>query len=172
MRHPERIEPAAGQESVWDFPRPPRLEPSPHPIRIVHAGAVVAETDAALRVLETSHPPTYYVPAAAVTGAELRPARGAGSFCEWKGQARYWDLVVPSPTGGDPIVVEQATWGYPEPSERFAAIVDHLAFYAARLDGCFVGGEKAEPQPGGFYGGWVTSHVVGPFKGGPGSWGW
>ena len=153
------------QESVWDYPRPPRLEHVPQEIRIVFAGTTIARTQTAWRVLETSHPPTYYLPRDSFTGCELLPAAG-GSLCEWKGRARYWTIRVGA------SAAEQVAWSYPDPTEPFAPIADHLALYCAAMDECFVGSERATPQPGGFYGGWVTSNLRGPFKGGPGSAGW
>ncbi len=162
---PQREIPGPGQESVWDYPRPPRLEAVPARIVVELGGVVVADTTAAFRVLETSHPPTYYLPPDAWRPGSLEPADG-GSFCEWKGLARYWTVV------GADRREEAAAWSYPDPTPAFAPLRDHVAVYCARTDRCTVGGEVATPQPGGFYGGWVTSTVVGPFKGVPGSWGW
>jgi uncharacterized protein (DUF427 family) len=152
-------------ESVWDYPRPPRLERSGSAIEVTLGGVVVARTDAALRVLETSHPPTYYLPRACFVEGALRPAAG-GSFCEWKGQASYVDVV-----GGD-RVAERAGWYYPAPTRAYAEIAGHVALYPGAMDRCTVDGEEVRPQPGGFYGGWVTSRVVGPFKGDPGTMHW
>ena len=152
-------------ESVWDYPRPPRLEPSSERVVVTHAGVVLADTTSSLRVLETSHPPTYYLPTSSCADGVLRPAEGA-SWCEWKGQAAYLDLVV-----GDQVLTGIA-WTYPEPSARFEALRDHVALYPGRVDRCTVDGEVVEPQPGNFYGGWITSRVTGPFKGGPGTSGW
>ena len=154
-----------GQESVWDYPRPPRLERCGRRLQVVFAGEVVAETRAGYRVLETSHPPVYYFPPGDVRDEYLERAPGV-SFCEWKGEAGYVSLRV-----GDRVAVA-AGWSYARPSPAFLALKDHLAFYASRVDDCFVDGERVTPQPGGFYGGWITSDVVGPFKGGPGSMGW
>jgi len=154
-----------GQESVWDYPRPPRLERTDQRIEIVLGGVTVASTTAAYRVLETSHPPTYYLPAEAFLPGSLRPAAGS-SFCEWKGTAAYLDVL------GGTEVAPRAAWTYPHPTPPFAALTGHVAVYPAPMDRCTVDGEVVEPQPGGFYGGWVTSRVVGPFKGGPGSRGW
>lgn len=165
MNRPKREQPGPGQESVWDYPRPPRLEPVPRHLRVVFARRVIADSRQAWRVLETSHPPSYYIPPADVDPALLRPAAG-GSFCEWKGQARYFDVVV-----GD-AVAARAAWSYSQPSPAFAPIRDHFAFYPAAMEACTVDGERVRPQPGGFYGGWITSDVVGPFKGGPGTGGW
>ncbi len=159
------IVPRPGQESVWVYPRPPRLERVRQRIRIVFAGQVLAETAAAWRVLETSHPPTYYLPPGDITLEALATA-GGGSVCEWKGRAIYYDVVLGGRTAA------RAAWAYPRPLHPFEPLAGHVAFYAAMMDGCFVGEERAEPQPGGFYGGWVTSAVVGPFKGEPGTWGW
>ncbi len=152
-------------ESVWDYPRPPRLEPSSERVVVTHAGLVLADTTASLRVLETSHPPTYYLPTSAFASGVLRPAEGA-SWCEWKGRASYLDLVV-----GDRVLTGIA-WTYPEPSSGFEALRDHVALYPGRVDQCTVDGEVVQPQPGNFYGGWITSRVTGPFKGGPGTSGW
>lgn len=159
------VEPGPGQTSVWDFPRPPRLESWAERVRIEFGGRTIADTSRALRVLETSHPPTYYLPRADVDMTLLRPA-GRGSICEWKGNAHYFDVVVAN------AVATRAAWTYPDPFEDFAEVGDHLAFYCAAMDACWVGEHRATPQPGGFYGGWVTAHVTGPFKGGPGSTGW
>jgi uncharacterized protein (DUF427 family) len=156
---------SAAVESAWDYPRPPRLESTAELVEIVLGGLVVATTTAAYRVLETSHPPTYYVPADAFADGVLRPAAGS-SFCEWKGRAAYLDLVTPERTA------ERAAWTYPSPSPAFAALVDHVAVYPALVDECRVEGEVVRPQAGGFYGGWITSRVTGPFKGEPGTSGW
>jgi uncharacterized protein (DUF427 family) len=153
-----------GQESVWDYPRPPLLQPTTARIRVELGGVVVADTVRALRVLETSHPPSYYLPPADCTLERFAPAQGR-SFCEWKGEARYWTVTV-----GD-RVAERATWSYPDPSPSFSPLRDHLAFYPAAFE-CFVDGERVTPQPGGFYGGWVTSAVAGPVKGPPGTEWW
>jgi uncharacterized protein (DUF427 family) len=152
-------------EDVWEYPRPPRLEPVAQTLRIVFAGRTIATTAAGFRVLETSHPPVYYLPPSCFTGCVLTPA-SSQSVCEWKGVARYWSIRV-----GD-RVAERAAWSYPDPTEAFTAIRDHLAVYAGMMEGCFVGDEAVTPQPGGFYGGWVTRNLKGPFKGIPGSMGW
>jgi uncharacterized protein (DUF427 family) len=161
----QRVEPGPGQESVWDYPRPPRVEAVPERVRVEFAGAVVVDTTRAVRVVETSHPPTYYVPRDEIPAGWLLPTPTT-SFCEFKGRAAYVTLQ-----GGDRTSVD-AGWWYPEPSPGFAALRDMVAFYPARVDACFVGGERVASQEGGFYGGWITSRVVGPFKGGPGSAGW
>ncbi len=154
-----------GQESVWSYPRPPRLEPTSRRVRIVHRGVVIADSRRALRLFETSHPPTYYVPPDDVARDHLVPADGS-SFCEWKGSARYGSVQV-----GE-VLVASCAWWYPEPSAPYEALRDHVAFYAAPLDECTVDGVQVVPQPGGFYGGWITPELVGPFKGVPGSYGW
>ncbi len=161
----QRQTPGPGQESVWDYPRPPRVEPTSKLIRVVFNDVVIAETRRALRVLETSHPPVYYLPPADICMAYLTPA-GRSTYCEFKGAARYWTLRV-----GD-RAAENVAWSYPDPAPGFEAIRDHLAFYAAPMDACTVDGERVTPQPGGFYGGWITSDIVGPFKGEPGTLGW
>lgn len=154
-----------GQTSVWDFPRPAIAEPSARHIRIEHRGHVVAETQASVRTLETSHPPSYYIPPDDVVMTLLRRSTHR-SFCEWKGDAVYYDLVV------DGEIRRDIAWSYPAPTRAFAALRDHLAFYAAPLDACYVDGERVLPQPGGFYGGWITRDLAGPFKGVPGSRYW
>jgi uncharacterized protein (DUF427 family) len=157
--------PGPGQESVWSYPRPAVCEPSPAHIVIVHRGVIVADTRASIRTLETSHPPSYYIPPADIAPGLLRRASGA-SVCEWKGAAAYWDVVI-----GD-LVLPRAGWSYPNPSPGFASLRDHVAFYAAPFDRCGVDGEAVTPQAGGFYGGWITRALAGPFKGVPGSHGW
>lgn len=153
-----------GQESVWAYPRPPRLEPCAAAIRVELDGVVIADTLAAFRVLETSHPPSYYLPPDDCDLRCFAPAPGR-SFCEWKGNAVYWTV-----TAGD-RVAERAAWSYPDPTSGFAPIRDHLAFYPSVFE-CFVGDEAVTPQPGGFYGGWVTAAVAGPVKGPPGTEWW
>lgn len=161
-----RPDPAApGQESVWSYPRPAVAEPSAARITIEHRGVIVADTCASVRTLETSHPPSWYIPPADIAAGMLRRA-GGGSFCEWKGAAVYWDVVI-----GD-IVLPRVGWSYPNPSPSFAILRDHVAFYAAPFDRCTVDGETVTPQLGDFYGGWITSAVAGPFKGVPGSRSW
>ncbi len=161
----QRVPPGPGQESVWDYPRPPRLEAVTARLQVVFAGVTVADADRGWRVLETSHPPTYYLPATAVRTALLTPAPGA-TLCEFKGQAAYWTLRA----GGR--VAERAAWSYPKPWPPYTALKDHFCFYASRVDACFVDGERVAAQAGDFYGGWITSRVVGPFKGAPGTLDW
>jgi uncharacterized protein (DUF427 family) len=152
-------------ESVWDYPRPPRLERSSARVTVRHAGHIVVDSDKCLRVLETSHPPVYYVPWDEVAPGALRAATGR-SFCEYKGVAGYWDLVV-----GD-VVAASAGWSYPKPSPAYADLTGAVAFYPSRVDECRVGGELVRAQAGDFYGGWITDDIQGPFKGGPGTAGW
>lgn len=156
----QREKPGPGQESVWDYPRPPRLEPSSKKVRVLLAGELIAESSRAFRVLETSHPPTWYIPAADVKMNLLKPTRKT-SFCEWKGQATYWATDK----------LENAIWSYESPNPDFAAIKGHLAFYPSRFE-CYVDDERVSAQPGDFYGGWITRDIVGPFKGSAGTWGW
>ncbi len=161
----KRIEPKAGQESVWDYPRPPKLELTSKHLKIIFNGEVVAETNRALRVLETSHPPVYYFPPEDVRMDFLTRASGS-SFCEWKGSAGYYDLRV-----GDKSVAN-AGWFYANPTKAFAAIENYIAFYPSKMDACYLNDEPVESQAGDFYGGWITKEIVGPFKGGAGTWGW
>jgi uncharacterized protein (DUF427 family) len=165
MFKPRREQPQDGQESVWDYPRPPRLERVSERLRVMFNGQTIADTIAGYRVLETSHPPVYYIPTADIAAGVLREAPGR-SFCEFKGNARYWSLEV----GGK--ISDKAAWSYPAPTPAFAAIAGYLAFYASRVDDCYVGDERVQPQQGDFYGGWITSKVVGPFKGSAGTMGW
>jgi uncharacterized protein (DUF427 family) len=160
-RPPGAPAPGPGQESVWDYPRPPRVEPDAREVVVV-AGRELARTRAALRVLETASPPTFYLPADAIVPGALVPATGR-SRCEWKGEARYWALAEApeAPVG----------WSYPDPFAAFAALRDHIAFYPGRV-ACYVDGERVRPQAGDFYGGWVTDEILGPFKGDPGTSGW
>ena len=162
---PNRIEPTPGQESVWDYPRPPRLDTVKETLRVTFAGQTIAETQRGVRVLENSHPPVYYFPPADVQQDVMVRAAG-GSICEYKGMACYWTLEVGNERS------EKAAWSYPEPTDAFRAIKDFFAFYASRVDTCWVGDEQVRPQLGDFYGGWITARIVGPFKGGPGSQGW
>jgi uncharacterized protein (DUF427 family) len=161
----KRVQPEPGQESVWDYPRPPRVETTSKHLVVIINGEVVAETRRAYRVLETSHPPVYYIPPEDVRMEYLRPANRS-TFCEWKGAASYYDIEV-----GDRIE-KNAAWYYPNPTPPFVEIRNHVAFYPGVMDACYVDGERVTPQPGGFYGGWITSDIVGPFKGEKGTMGW
>ncbi len=161
----KRIEPGPGQESVWDYPRPPRVEMTDELVRVVFNGVTITETRRALRVLETSHPPVYYIPPDDVR-MEYLTQTGRRSVCEFKGAARYWTITV------DERTAENAAWSYPAPMPGFEQIADHLAFYAGRVDACYVGDVRVQAQDGNFYGGWITPDIVGPFKGGASTTGW
>jgi len=163
---PRRDPVGPGQVSVWDFPRPAVAEPVGSHVVIEHHSVIVADTRRAVRTLETSHPPSYYIPRDDIAMDVLRQAGGGGSFCEWKGVAHYWDVVV------DGEVLSRVGWSYPAPTPNFDFLRGHIAFYAAPFDRCTVDGQTVLPQPGGFYGGWITADLAGPFKGGPGSMGW
>ncbi|MGO9031452.1 DUF427 domain-containing protein [Mycobacterium sp.] len=162
---PKPDAPGPGQESVWDYPRPPRLEEFTGSITIEFGGRTIASTTRGWRVLETSHPPTYYLPRDAFIEGVLRPTVGA-SWCEWKGQASYYDLVTATREA------PRAAWTYERPTNGFSPIAGAIAVMPAAVDRCTVNGEKVIPQPGGFYGGWITSWIVGPFKGISGSMSW
>ncbi len=152
-------------ESVWDYPRPPRLERTARRITVVHAGMTVADSDQCWRVLETSHPPVYYVPRAAIA-AGILTASSRQTYCEFKGDASYWDLLA------GPDRVRDAAWSYENPVVAYSALTGAVAFYPGRVDACLVDGEQVRVQPGDFYGGWITSDIKGPFKGAPGTSGW
>lgn len=157
--------PGPGQESVWDYPRPPRLEPTSRHIQVIFNSVTIADTQRALRVLETSHPPVYYIPPEDIQMEYLIPSNRT-SFCEWKGAAGYYSVQV-----GDRRA-QNSAWYYPNPIDPYKALKDYVAFYPQHMDACYVDGERVQPQPGRFYGGWITSDIVGPFKGEPGSQGW
>ncbi|MFQ4146033.1 DUF427 domain-containing protein [Chlorogloeopsis sp. ULAP02] len=165
MVKPQRIDPAPGQESVWDYPRPPRLEDTNKHIKVIFNDVIIADTHRAKRVLETSHPPVYYIPPEDIKMEYLIQAPQS-SFCEWKGGAGYYTIRV------NQKEVKNAAWFYPNPTPAFATIKNYVAFYAHLMDACYLNEEKVQPQPGNFYGGWITSDIVGPFKGIAGSWGW
>jgi len=158
--------PERPRESVWDYPRPPRVEPEARHVRVVLGGETVAESDRALRVLETASPPAIYIPRDDVRPGVLSEATGHQTFCEWKGTAGYHDVAA----GGS--TAENAAWFYAEPKEGYEQLEGHVAFNAGRVDACFLDDEQVTPQPGSFYGGWITSELDGPFKGAPGSEGW
>ncbi len=164
-QRPHPIPPGPGQESVWDYPRPPRVEPVPERIRVMVDGVAIADSTSALRVLETAEAPVYYVPRADVRMDMLVPSPHR-TMCEWKGDANYWSLRTGTRD------VSNVAWSYEDPKPGFETIAGHLAFYVAKVDEGWLGDERATPQPGRFYGGWVTSHVVGPFKGESGTEGW
>ena len=164
-RPPFAVVPGPGQTSVWDFPRPPRLAPDGREVVVCWDGVEVARTRRAVLVLETAHPPSFYLPWDDVARHLLEPA-GGGSFCEWKGPARYWSLAR-----DDGRRLPRVAWSYPQPLAGAEALADCVAFYPAALD-CRVDGAVVRPQPGGFYGGWITPELVGPIKGEAGSEGW
>lgn len=159
------IQPAPGQESVWDYPRPPEIQPAEKVIQVKFGGVTLTHSERALRVVETASPPAYYLPPEDVRMEYLIPSEKR-TFCEWKGIAHYWDVQVKDQ------VARNAAWSYPDPEEGYEALQDYLAFYPEKMDSCTVGQEQVESQPGGFYGGWVTEDIVGPFKGGPGTERW
>jgi uncharacterized protein (DUF427 family) len=159
------VAPGPGQESVWSYPRPPAVEATGEHVVVELAGLVICDTWRPLTVLETAHPPTYYLPLTDWRTDILRPTRGS-TFCEWKGVATYFNLLV-----GE-AKVATAAWTFSSPTPAYAALTEHIALYPAAVDRCLVDGEVVRPQPGGFYGGWITDRVVGPFKGGPGTRGW
>jgi uncharacterized protein (DUF427 family) len=165
QRPPNVDVPAAGQESVWDYPRPPRLAPDARHVVVRMGACILADTHRAVRVLETASPPTFYLPPEDIDQTLLVAEPGV-SLCEWKGAANYWTVVLP-----DGQRMEAVGWSYPRPKPAFAAIAGWLSFYPARLD-CEVDGERVRPQPGGFYGGWLTDEIVGPVKGDPGTGHW
>lgn len=159
------IKPKPGEESVWDYPRPPAIQDFNRRIKIIFNGITIVDTAGAKRVLETSHPPVYYIPPDDVKTEYLTDAENH-SFCEWKGKANYCHL-----TAGDKTV-RYACWYYPDPVPEFSALKNHMAFYAQKMDACYIDDELVTPQPGKFYGGWITKGIVGPFKGEEGSEGW
>ena len=163
--HPDPDTPEYGQESVWDYPRPAICEPTERRIQVRHRGIDIADSANAWRTLETSHPPTYYIPQSDIA-MELLTPNARRSLCEWKGQARYWDVIA-----GDALL-EAVAWSYADPTPSFEGIRDHIAFYPDPIDECIVDGEVITPQPGQFYGGWISQYEAGPFKGGPGSRFW
>ena len=165
MRPPRPDPVGPGQESVWDYPRPPSAEVSARHVVVELGGLVLADTVRAVRVCETSHPPVYYVPREDVADGVLELGQG-GSWCEWKGAATYWDAVV------DGRRVRAVGWSYEDPSSGFEQLRGAVAFYPGRVDRATVDGKQVRPQAGGFYGGWITDEVVGPFKGEPGTSGW
>ncbi|MGB5709767.1 MAG: DUF427 domain-containing protein [Waterburya sp.] len=187
MIHPQRIEPQPGQESVWDYPRPPRLErclyttrvqcakryplgrlasQSPKQIKVVFNEMTIADSCNTYRVLETSHPPVYYIPPEDIQMEYLEAVNFGRTFCEWKGLAAYYNLNVKNQK------VINAAWYYPQPTTAFLPIKDYVAFYPSKMDACYVDGELVKAQAGNLYGGWITQDIVGPFKGEAGSQGW
>ncbi|WOH19278.1 DUF427 domain-containing protein [Paenarthrobacter sp. GOM3] len=164
-KRPQRITPQGGEESVWDYPRPPVVEHRSERIVVRLGGRVIADTVDSVRVLETSHPPVYYLPFEAFPTGVLVPVEG-GTFCEFKGLAAYFDVA------SDGVVASRGGWTYPEPTQGFEALRTRVALYPGRMESCEIDGEQVEAQAGGFYGGWITRRIVGPFKGEPGTAGW
>jgi uncharacterized protein (DUF427 family) len=154
----KRVEPGPGQESVWDYPRPPRLEDSNKHIQIIFNGVTIADTTHAKRILETSHPPVYYIPPTDIK-MEYFSGTNRATFCEWKGVASYYTVTVGDKTA------DNAAWYYTKPTREYATLKDYVAFYPSLMDQCLVNGEAVTPQKGDFYGGWITKDIVGPFKG-------
>lgn len=165
MKQPKRIEPVPGQESVWDYPRPPRLEESNKLVQVVFNGVVIAHTQRAKRILETSQPPAYYIPPEDIKMEYFVPTKKS-TFCEWKGQASYYTITVNGKTA------DNAAWYYPQPTAGYTNITNFVAIYPSKMDACYFNGEKVQAQEGDFYGGWITRNIVGPFKGGPGTYDW
>ncbi|WP_105032493.1 DUF427 domain-containing protein [Arthrobacter ruber] len=168
MRNPmqsRRTPPGPGQESVWDYPRPPRVERTTMVIEVWFGGQVIVSTDSAVRVLETSHPPVYYLPLADFAPGVLVPVEGT-THCEFKGAASYFDVVAGSTRS------PRGAWTYPSPVRGYEDLASRAAIYPSRMERCTVDGETVQAQEGDFYGGWVTGAIVGPFKGGTGTWGW
>lgn len=161
----DKIPPKPGQESVWDYPRPAILEDTPQHLKVICHGRVLAETNRGKRVLETSHPPTYYFPSADVQLTYLSPNPRQG-VCEWKGRYEYYDICI------NHQVIHQGAWRYYQPTPCFREIEHYYGFFASPMDACYVDDELVNAQAGDFYGGWITANIVGPFKGGAGTWGW
>ncbi|THJ65819.1 DUF427 domain-containing protein [Arthrobacter echini] len=161
----KRVQPGPGQESVWDYPRPPRVERSSARIEVRFGGQLIAATSSAVRVLETSHPPVHYLPIEDFLPGVLKPVDGS-THCEFKGAAAYFDVVAG--TARSP----RGAWTYPRPVRGYEDLSTRAAIYPAQMDSCTVDGERVQAQEGGFYGGWITSMIAGPFKGGAGTWGW
>lgn len=161
----KKIKPQPGQESVWDYPRPPRLEKFSGHVRIIFNNEVICDSNRACRILETSHPPTYYIPISDFV-SDILQKTSKQSFCEFKGMASYYHVVSKGK------IANQAAWGYLKPNSKYPELKDTVAVYAHMMDECYVNDEKVQAQAGDFYGGWITSNIVGPFKGGLGTWGW
>lgn len=160
-----RIPPKDGQESVWDYPRPPRIEKTNKRIRVVFNGITIVDSVNAYRILETSHPPSYYIPPEDIQMQYLNRTEKR-TLCEFKGVASYWTIQVGNKRANN------AAWSYENPVEPYTQAQGYLCFYANHVDACYVDDEQVAPQEGDFYGGWITSDIVGPFKGGAGTWGW
>lgn len=164
-KHPKAEKPKKGQESVWDYPRPPKLEKVTSSVEVFFAGRRIASSNNALRILETSHPPTIYIPPSDID-LNILVKSNRSTFCEWKGIGGYYHLHSLKEKMLD------AAWYYPDPKPNFIALKDHIAFYPSKVEACFINGERVHSQEGDFYGGWITSNIVGPFKGAPNTYGW
>ena len=160
-----RITPGPGQESVWDYPRPPRVEDSSKHIKVILNGVVIVDTHRAKRILETSHPPVYYLPPEDVKMGYFTPTSRT-TYCEFKGAASYYTIQVGDKT------LSNGAWYYRKPTKGYESITNYIALYPSQMDACYVDDEQVQPQQGDFYGGWITKSIVGPFKGGPGTYGW
>lgn len=163
MKQRESVGP--GEESVWDYPRPPRIERTDKNIEVIIKGRTIARTNRAFRILETSHPPVYYIPPDDVDSSVLKKSSDS-SYCEYKGKASYYDIDF------EGLRISQAAWYYPKPLRGYEKIAGYVAFYPGKMDRCTVNGETVKPQAGGFYGGWITKEIKGPFKGEPGTMFW
>lgn len=161
----KHIQPGPDQESVWDYPRPPQLEDTAKHIQVIFNGVIIANTHRAKRVLETSHPPVYYIPPEDIK-MEYLNLTPLTTWCEWKGQAAYYTVSL------DNKQTQNAAWSYPRPDPSFESLKEYVAFYPSLMDACYVDGERVQAQAGDFYGGWITSDIVGPFKGEAGTIGW
>jgi len=159
------MEPGPGQNSVWDYPRPPRIEDFPGHITVIFNNFVIADTHKAKRILETSHPPVYYIPSHDIQ-IQCLIHSPLTSWCEFKGRAQYYTVVVNKKKSTN------AAWYYPDPTPHFSGLKDHVAFYPGLMDACEVNGEKVKAQEGDFYGGWITKNIIGPFKGEAGTRCW
>ncbi|MGI9533703.1 MAG: DUF427 domain-containing protein [Thermodesulfobacteriota bacterium] len=158
------VNPEKGQESVWDYPRPPKIDPDKRTVVVKYESELIAESTGTVRILETSSPPVFYIPEKDIELSLLKEGTGS-SLCEWKGNAKYWDVIT------EIKIFENAAWSYPEPFPGYEEIRDYISFYPSMLE-CYVDGERVLPQQGGYYGGWVTTEIVGPYKGEPGTGGW
>ncbi|GAC1358892.1 MAG: DUF427 domain-containing protein [Ktedonobacteraceae bacterium] len=165
MNRRRGVAPGPGQESVWDYPRPPRLEESSDHIQVIFNGVTIADTRRAKRVLETSHPPVYYIPPEDVKMEYFIPT-SRSTYCEFKGNASYYTIKVGEKT------IPDGAWYYRQPSPGYETMANYVALYPGKMDTCYVNDEQVQAQEGDFYGGWITKKIIGPFKGGAGTFGW
>ncbi len=161
----KKVKSKEGEESVWDYPRPPKMEKATKHLKIFHGKHTIADTIRPFRILETSHPPVYYFPPENVSMQFLKE-NNYTTRCEWKGEAKYYDMEI------DGKLIKNVAWTYPNINKRYKEMEDYIAFYPGKFAACYVNGEPVQAQQGDFYGGWITSEIVGPFKGPPGTWGW